>query len=237
MSDLPLLQILAARRIERLTEIKSDLEARYGVHVTVGALDLSDPTSSDAFYDSLPSELRENVDVLVNNAGMSTFPATVVDTDWSEITSIIDVNVKGVVKMIKLFVPSMLKRGTGHIINISSLAGKDSIPHIGVYAGTKHMLEAINTSLRAELVATPLRVSLVSPGFTRSELTTAMFKGDAQMGASVFVGFQPLESEDIADSIVYVASRPEHVQVVDLMVAPSAQASVHLLHRETPLKE
>lgn len=213
--------------------MKADLESRYGVNVTVATLDLTDPDSGDAFYQSLPFELRDNVDVLVNNAGMSHFPANIVDIDWSELTASIDTNVKGVVKMIKLFVPGMLKRQTGHIINICSLAGKDSIPSIGVYAGSKHMLEAITISLRAELVATPLRVSLVSPGFTRSELATAMFKGDEQLGSSIFVGFQPLESADVADNIVYVASRPSHVQVVDLMVSPSAQASVHLLHRET----
>lgn len=229
-------QILAARRIERLNEIKADLEARYSVKVTVGELDLTDSASADAFFANLPEELRDNVDVLVNNAGAGVPPAPVYNSNWDEVNSIIDTNVKGVIKTIKLFVPGMLKRQTGHIINLSSVLGKDSSANVGLYAGTKFFVEAINTSLRAELVATPLRVSLVSPGLTETEFGTAMHKGDAIKGNAAYQGLKVLESADIADTIVYVASRPPHVQVVDAIVVCTSQASVHTVHRETPLK-
>ena len=215
-----------------MNEIKSDLESRYGVTVTVGALDLTDNSSGDAFYANLPEDLRDKVDVLVNNAGSGVVPAPVYETNWDELNSVIDTNVKGVIKMIKLFVPGMLKRNTGHIINIGSVLGKESVATSGLYAGSKFFVEAINTSLRAELVATPLRVSLVSPGLTQTEFTTTLFKGDASKSELVYGGLKALDSADIADTIVYTASRPAHVQVVDIIVYPTAQASVSVLHRE-----
>lgn len=227
-------QILAARRLDRLAEIKSDLESKYGVSVTIGALDLTDPASGDAFYENLPAKLRDSVDVLVNNAGSGTIPAPVWESNWDELNSVIDTNVKGVVKTIKLFVPGMLKRQTGHIINISSVLGKESVATSGLYAGTKFMLEAITTSLRAELVATPLRVSIVSPGLTQSEFTTSLFKGNEDVSKKVYEGIRALDSADIADGIVYTASRPPHVQVVDLVIYSTSQASVSVLHREKP---
>ena len=225
---------MAARRLDRLSDTKADLEARYGVKVTIGALDLTDVASGDAFYANLPEDLRDSVDVLVNNAGSGTVPAPIYESNWSELTSVIDTNVKGVVKMIKLFVPGMLKRQTGHIINISSVLGKESAPNSGLYAGSKFFVEAINTSLRAELVATPLRVSLVSPGLTQTEFVSTLFDGDSSKADQVYSGLKALDSGDIADAIVYAASRPPHVQVVDIIVVPTAQASVSILHRETP---
>lgn len=222
---------MAARRLERLNEIKTELEASYGVSVTAAALDLSDSASSDAFYENLPADLRDNVDVLINNAGFSALPRPIVETDMDDLASVIDTNVKGVVKMIKLFVPGMLKRNTGHIINVSSVGGKASIPTGGVYCGSKHMLEAINTSLRAELVATTLRVTLISPGLTETEFSLVRFK-DEDKAAQAYKGIVPLTGADIADTMVYAASRPPHVQVVDIFTLPTAQASIHLLHRE-----
>lgn len=224
---------MSARRFKTLEALKADLEAKYNVTVIASALDVSDPKSCEEFYYSLPVEVRDNVDFLVNNAGTWPLPAAVHESNWDDLTSVIDTNVKGVIKMIKLFVPGMLKRQSGHIINVSSIVGKDTLPNLSLYAGSKHMLEAITHSLRAELVATPLRVSLISPGLTVTELTNDAYK-DPSKAASWFTGYEPLIPSDVADSIVYVASRPPHVQVVDLTICPSAQASVHLLHRDTP---
>lgn len=215
--------------MERLTELKADLEARYGVKVTIGSLDVSNVASAEAFYNDLPSELRDNVDVLVNNAGISIVPRPIHESDFSDVNRVIDTNVKGVVLLTKLFVPGMLKRNTGHIINVSSTAGKESYPLLGIYAGTKWMVEAITTSLRAELVATPLRVSTVSPGMTVSEILDSVM-GDAS--SAFYSGFKALDSADIAEDIVFVASRPAHVQVADIHTLPTAQATGGLVHRE-----
>lgn len=226
---------MAARRVERLNDIKADLESRFGVTVTVGALDLTDFATADAFYNGLPEDVRDSVDVLLNNAGFSALPRPVVDTNLDDLDSVVATNVKGVVKMIKLFVPGMLKRESGHIINVSSVGGKASIPTGGVYCGSKHMLEAINTSLRAELVSTPLRVTLISPGLTETEFSLVRYK-DEKKANEAYVGIVPLAGADIADTIVYSASRPPHVQVVDIITYPTAQASITVLHREAEKK-
>ena len=222
-------KILGARRLELLSALKSDLESRFGVTVTVGVLDVADGASADAFFKGLPEELRDNVDVLVNNAGVAAIPGPVYETDDAGLDKIINTNVKGVVKMIRLFVPGMLKRQSGHIINVSSIVGKESVPTLSIYSGSKHFVEAINTALRSELVATPLRVTLISPGATESEFITSVV--GAEFGALFHAGYKPLDSADIAEDIVYAASRPLHVQVQDIVTTPSAQADAHTTHR------
>lgn len=224
-------QILVARRMELLTNLKIDLEYCYGAKVLVVELDLTDDAACELFYNALAEEERDNIDIIVNNAGFSSGFMSIVDTDWDLMTRMIDTNVKAAVKMIRLFVPGMIKRGSGHIINVGSVAGKDSVGMAGIYCGTKHMLEAINTSLRAELVATPIRVSLVSPGFTESEFWLVASSGNQEAAAAVAAGFKSLEAIDIADNIAYIASRPPHVQVVDIITMPSSQASIDNIHR------
>lgn len=230
-------QILVARRFQELNYLKIDLESLYGVKVTIAELDLSEHLACEAFYNALPDEQRDSIDILVNNAGFSAGLSTVVASDWELMSKMIDTNIKAVVKMIMLFVPGMLLRQSGHIINMGSVAGKDSVALAGMYCGTKHFVEAITTSLRAELVATPLRVSLVSPGWTESEFWTVASGGDKAAAAAASSGFQPLHVNDIADSVVYIASRPPHVQVVDLIVMPTAQSSIDKIHREFPKSE
>lgn len=223
---------MAARRLERLTQLKADLEAKYGVTVTVGVLDLTNPASGDDFFAALPEDLRDNVDILVNNAGVGIIPAPLWNVKWDQVDSVVDTNVKGVIKMIKLFVPGMLKRQSGHIINISSVLGKISGETFGVYAGSKFMLEAMTASLRGELVATPLRVSMVAPGLVDSEFASAIFPDNPEIAASFLVGMKALDPADVADSILFVASRPLHVQIADITTTPSAQAGLHF-HKTT----
>lgn len=223
---------MAARRLDRLEEMKTDIEKRYGVQVTVSKLDITDPAACDQFYESLPVELRENVDILVNNAGLAKTPSLSYQVNWTEMNIMIDTNVKGVVKMLNMFVPNMVKRNSGHIITVGSIAGKDSYPNGSIYCGTKHMVEAINTSLRHELVASPIRVSLISPGMVETEFSIVRF-GDKEKADNVYKGIHPLNGDDIADNIVYVASRPPHVQVVDIIVFPTNQAAVTTVHRQT----
>jgi NADP-dependent 3-hydroxy acid dehydrogenase YdfG len=191
-----------------------------------------DPKACEAFYDGLPVEQRENIDILVNNAGLAKTPALTYEVDWDEMNTMIDTNVKGVIKMLKMFVPGMVKRNSGHIITVGSIAGKDAYPKGSIYCGTKHMIEAINTSLRHELVATPIRVSLISPGMVETEFSIVRF-GDKAVADNFYKGVKPLNGDDIADNIVYVASRPPHVQVVDMIIFPTNQAAVTTIHRTT----
>ena len=224
---------MGARRAELLADLKKELEAKYGVTVTVGKLDVGDIDSADKFFESLPAELRDNVDVLVNNAAAWSLPSNLIDVPLDDITNVVNTNVKGVVKMVKLFVPGMLKRNTGHIINVSSIVGKEVPTNHSIYAGSKHFLEAVNTSLRAELVATPLRVSLISPGMVHTDYVSAYFPEDSKnVEQQFFGGYDPLVAADIADGIAYIASRPPHVQVVDITIFPTAQSDVNTIHRK-----
>ena len=227
---------MAARRLEVLEEIKADIEKQYGVQVTVAKLDLQDAAAVDAFYESLPADVRDNVDILVNNAGLAKKPSTVYEVDWDDMNTMIDTNVKGVIKMIKTFVPGMLKRNTGHIITVGSIAGKQAYPNGAIYCGTKHMIEAINTSLRHELIATPIRVTLISPGMVETEFSVVRF-GDQAKADALYAGLIPLVGADIADNIVYAASRPAHVQIVDVITFPTNQAAVTTVHRDANLKK
>jgi NADP-dependent 3-hydroxy acid dehydrogenase YdfG len=227
--------ILAARRLDRLEEMKAALEKQYGVQVTVAQLDLMDVKACEQFYENLPVELRENVDILVNNAGLAKAPSLTYQINWDHMNEMIDTNVKGVVKMLNMFVPGMVKNKSGHIITVGSIAGKDAYPNGAIYCGTKHMIEAINTSLRHELMATPIRVSLISPGMVETEFSIVRF-GDKEKADNVYKGLKPLNGDDIADNIVYVASRPPHVQVVDMIIFPTNQAAVTTVHRE-PVNE
>lgn len=227
------LQILVARRIESLNDLKAELESQHSVKVHIAKLDVSDPAACDAFFESLPAELRDNVDILVNNAAAWTIPGPVIDANWAEFGAILDTNIKAVVKMIKLFVPGMLKRNQGHIINVGSIVGKESGANGSIYSGSKFFVEAITASLRAEVVATPLRVSLISPGFVKTDFIPVYFPENTEAVEKAFYqGFDPLLAVDIADGITYIASRPPHVQVVDLIVYPTAQASINSLHRK-----
>lgn len=224
---------MGARRVERLAELKTDLEARFGVRVIVSALDVGNTASCDAFYESIPAEVRDNIDVLVNNAGIiGGIPRPVFASELSDFENVVNTNIKGIISMTKLFVPGMLKRGTGHIINVSSIVGKDTPAYMSIYAGSKHFVVALSTALRAELVASPLRVSTVSPGPTESEVLSVVI-GD--LAAGYHNGYKPLDAADIAEDIVYTASRPAHVQVVDIETLPTAHASLHVMHKvDTP---
>lgn len=210
--------------------MKEDLEKKYGNKVYVAQLDLTDPKQCDEFYEKLPVDLRDQIDILVNNAGLALTPNFSYETNWEQMNTMIDTNIKGVVKMLNLFVPGMVKRNTGHIINVGSIAGKESYVKGAIYCGTKHMIEAINTSLRLELVATPIRVSLISPGLVETEFSIVRF-GDKDKADAVYKGVKPLNGDDIADNIVYVASRPEHVQVADMITFATNQAAVTTVHR------
>lgn len=218
--------------MEVLEELKADLEKQYSVQVTIAKLDVQDPAAVDAFFEGLPEELRENVDILVNNAGLAKKPSTVYEVNWEDMNTMIDTNIKGVIKMIKTFVPGMIKRNSGHIITVGSIAGKQAYPNGSIYCGTKHMIEAINTSLRHELVATPIRVTLISPGMVETEFSMVRFEDKAKADA-VYAGLTPLVGSDIADNIVYAASRPAHVQIVDVITFPVNQSAVTTVHRDT----
>eukprot|EP00741_Cyanophora_paradoxa_P003659 tig00000093_g3556.t1 len=226
--------VLLARREDRLRAVQQELEEAHGAAVHVVAADVRDKERMLALPAALPEAFRD-VEVLVLNAGLALGLGPSYALDPADFEVMLATNVLAPAIGIRAFVPGMLQRGRGHVIAISSIAGKGGAG--GAYAGgatycsTKAALDAYVHSLRHELVATPLRVTLVSPGLARTEFALVRFKGDQERAENWYKDVDCLTPEDIADAVAYAASCPPNVQVSDLQVMPTCQAGVSNLHR------
>ncbi len=224
--------ILAARRENRLQQIAQSLENKYSVNIFQLVLDVRDSEAVEAQISALP-KLFQNIDILVNNAGLvlgveKTHKTPVLDTDI-----MIDTNVKGVLNLIRTVVPGMLANNKGHVVNISSIAGHEAYPGGSVYCASKHAVNAITKSLRMDVVDTDLRVTAISPGLVDTEFSTVRFKGDKEKAAAVYAGLEALVAADIAEAVLFAVSRPAHVQIADMVIFPTRQASATIVHRES----
>jgi 3-hydroxy acid dehydrogenase/malonic semialdehyde reductase len=223
--------ILAARRTQRLEALAAELGDTHGTESLALALDVRDPGVVTRVLEDLPPGWSQ-IEVLVNNAGLSRGLDKVYQgeiRDWDEM---IDTNVKGVLYVTRAVVPGMVARGRGHVVNIGSIAGHEVYPNGAVYCATKHALDAITRGLRLDLLGTSVRVSTVDPGFVETEFSEVRFRGDRERAARVYQGFQPLTAADIADAVLYAATRPPHVNVDQIVIKPTAQASVGMIARE-----
>ena len=223
--------LMAARRLDRLEKLAADLRAEFGAESHCFALDVRDQAAVERAVSALTPEW-EAVDVLVNNAGLSRGLDKLYEgkiTDWEEM---IDTNVKGLLYVSRAVIPGMVRRGRGHIINIGSIAGREVYPNGNVYCATKAAVNALSKGLRLDLTGTPLRVSLVDPGMVETEFSLVRFHGDKDRAARVYHGLIPLTPDDIADAVMFCATRPPHVNVSELVVYPTAQASATLVHRK-----
>eukprot|EP01124_Arcella_intermedia_P014881 TRINITY_DN21435_c0_g1_i1.p1 TRINITY_DN21435_c0_g1~~TRINITY_DN21435_c0_g1_i1.p1 ORF type:complete len:268 (+),score=62.87 TRINITY_DN21435_c0_g1_i1:43-846(+) len=223
--------ILLARRLEKLEALKQEILQKYGVTVFIYKIDVAVHSEWPALMKAIPSEL-ERIDILVNNAGKALGFAHLTDYPHEDVNEILDVNIKGAIYAIQFVVKGMKERKTGHIINLSSIAGKQAYVNGSIYCASKYALEAVSDSLRQELVDTGIRVTKISPGAVNTEFSVVRFRGDNERANKVYEGFVPLVAEDIADNILYAASRPQHVQIADIIVFPNAQASAYLIHRK-----
>lgn len=225
--------ILLARRKERLAALKEEMESRHGVTVSTHGLDVRDRDAVAAFADELRS--RDMIpDILVNNAGkalgLDLFHEALLE-DWEEM---IDTNVTGLLYMTRALLPFMVQRNSGHVVNIGSIAGHQVYQKGAVYNATKFAVRALNEGMSLDLLGTNIRVSSIDPGLVETEFSEVRFHGDSEKAETVYQGYQPLKAEDIADLITFVTSRPEHVNVLDLVVLPTAQRSAHMVHKEPP---
>lgn len=214
--------ILVGRRADRLQAVTADLPG------SVRTLVL-DVTDRDAVAEVLGGV--EAPDVLVNNAGLAAGFEPLQDGDWADWDAMIDTNVKGLLAVTRQLVPGMVARGRGHVINIGSIAGHEAYPNGAVYAATKHAVHALTQALRMDLLGTGLRVSTVDPGMVETEFSVVRFHGDADKAARVYQGMAPLTADDIAEAVVWVADRPRHVQVAEVIILPTDQASATRVHR------
>ncbi|POW21345.1 hypothetical protein PSHT_02506 [Puccinia striiformis] len=231
--------IITARRESNLKEVKLECEKAnkesgigHGGQVSALVLDMQDPKAIESFLDRVPSELQK-IDVLVNNAGLVYGRDQVGELNFEEVQVMINTNVMGLIRMTNLIVKGMRERSKGHIINIGSIAGREPYAGGSIYCATKHAVNAFSGALLRELVSTPLRVSEIQPGMVETEFSVTRFRGDRNLANSVYEGLHPLTAEDIAEEIVWCAARPPHVNIAELFVLPTAQASATLSHRQS----
>ncbi len=224
--------IISSRRAEVVNEIAETIRATHSVRVLGLELDVRDRHAVMNAVASLPEEWK-SVDILVNNAGLVRGLDPLWEGNFDDWDEMIDTNVKGLLYVTRALVPGMLERRSGHIINIGSIAGHEAYPKGSVYNATKFAVDAITKALRMELVDTPLRVSTVDPGLVETNFSKIRFYGDEERARKVYEGLQPCTPDDVAEAVVFCATRPPHVSINQIVIMPVAQASAMIVHRET----
>ena len=219
--------ILSARRYERLEQLQSELE----IESIIIELDVRDQKKVKQAIRSL-DESWSDIDILINNAGLARGLSKLHEGELSDWEEMIDTNVKGLLYVSREIIPGMVKRNRGHIVNIGSIAGHEVYPNGNVYCATKHAVDALTRGIRIDLVDTSIRVSTVDPGLVETEFSKVRFHGDSDRSKKVYTGMQPLTGEDIADTVLYCVSRPEHVQIAEVIILPTAQKSSGIVSRK-----
>ncbi|RZJ56071.1 MAG: SDR family NAD(P)-dependent oxidoreductase [Flavobacterium sp.] len=214
--------IICGRREDRLTELQDEFSSLTDVHTL--NFDVSDKKAVNDAIASLP-EAFSKIDILVNNAGNAHGLDPIENGDLDDWDAMIDINVKGLLYVSKAIIPKMIAQNGGHIINIGSIAGKEVYPNGNVYCASKHAVDALNQGMRMDLNQYGIRVGAINPGLVSTEFSEVRFKGDTLRAENVYKGYEPLKPEDIADIIFFVVTRPYHVNIADLIVLPTAQAS------------
>ncbi|MBS0629133.1 MAG: SDR family NAD(P)-dependent oxidoreductase [Verrucomicrobia bacterium] len=213
--------IITARRLERLSEIANALASHYKINCTPIQLDVQNNNQVEQVFKGL------DVDILVNNAGLALTMDKIQDAKISNWETMIDTNIKGLLYVTKAALPSMIRRNGGHIINLGSIAGRYCYPGGNIYCATKHAVKAISHSLRLDLQGTGIRVSEIAPGAVETEFSNVRFNDD-EKAKKIYEGFEPLVAEDVADAVVYCATRPQHVNVSELVIYPQSQEAAFL---------
>ncbi|MFH1081286.1 MAG: SDR family NAD(P)-dependent oxidoreductase [Pseudomonadota bacterium] len=223
--------ILLARRMDRLMAMKEDLEGRYGISVMARQVDIGNRKVVQEFARELISQ-SIYPDVLINNAGMASGHSKLHEGDFDAWDKMIDTNIKGLLNVSRTILPLMVEKNRGHVVNISSIAGHQIYPGGNVYSATKFFTRVLTEGMNIDLMGTKIRVSCISPGMVNTEFPDVWFNGDKEMIAKVYSGYQPLAAEDVADAILYIINAPEHVNVFEMFILPTAQRNSYCLHRE-----
>lgn len=219
--------ILTGRRSERLKEISTDILNQYDIEVMTYAFDVRDRDACKSCVESI----KNPIDILINNAGLASGKDPIHSADFEDWDKMIDTNVKGLLSMTRFVSERMKSRNSGHIINIGSIAGHESYPGGSVYCGTKHAVDAITKATKMDLHGTDIRVSAVSPGLVETEFSEVRFHGDKEKANEVYQDIKALTAEDVADIILFVITRPPHVNIMDTIVLPTCQSSSTMVSR------
>ncbi len=225
--------VLVARREVRLRALGDELRESFGTDSHTVVLDVRDRSSVETVLGSLPSPWNE-IDILLNNAGLSRGLAPVGSGDPDDWDEMIDTNVKGLLYVTRTLLPSMLEREHGHIINIGSIAGHEVYPNGAVYCATKWAVRALTQGIREDVHGTPVRVSTVDPGLVETEFSVVRFHGNRERAAQVYENTRPLTAVDVAEAVAFCATRPPHANVAELVLLASDQATATKVHRRNP---
>ncbi len=225
--------VLWARREDRLEEVATELASAHGGGITVrtAGVDVRDRGAVESAAQALLGS-GAVPDILLNNAGLAAGLAPVHEGDPDDWERMIDTNVKGLLWVTRALLPAMIGRGRGHVVNIGSTAGHQVYPKGNVYNATKYGVRALTEGMNLDVAGTPIRVSSVDPGHVETEFALVRFAGDAARAKGVYQGFRPLSPDDVADAVSYIVNLPEHVNVLNLMLLPSAQRNVYVIDRE-----
>ena len=224
--------IITGRRVKSLMLIEQKIHSEFKVRCLSLSFDIRNLSDVEAAVKKIPEDWKK-IDVLINNAGLALGLEPLFEGDFAKWEQMIDTNVKGLLFMTRLLVPEMIKRGKGHVVNLSSIAGKEAYANGGVYCATKHAVEAITKSLRIDLLPHGIKVSSVSPGMVNTEFSKVRFEGDEEKADAVYTGLDPLLAKDIADAIAWIISRPKHVNINDILIMPTAQADSTYTYKKT----
>lgn len=223
--------IITGRRKEKLEELGEELVGKYKIDLIALNFDVRSNEAVNKAFDSLPEGWRA-IDILVNNAGLAVglgpIQEGVID-DWERM---IDTNIKGLLYVSRKVLPWLVERKQGHVFNIASIAGKETYLNGNVYCATKTAVDSLSRAMRMDMVPYGIKVTNVAPGAVETEFSIVRFKGDQQRADNVYKGYEPLTGKDIADTIYYVATMPDHVCINDLIITPKAQASASIFHKE-----
>lgn len=222
--------IITGRRQDRLEKLKTELLKKFNIQIATLCFDVTKKDQVFNALESLPVEFQ-SIDILINNAGLSQDLTPLQDGSIDDWDRMIDTNIKGLLYVSKAIMPWMIAKEKGHIINISSIAGKETYPNNNAYCASKYAVESISKTMRVDLLKHNIKVTNIAPGAVNTEFSTVRFKGDKNRADSTYNGFTPLNAKDIADAIFYCASLPSHVNINDMVIMPTAQASTGHFHK------
>lgn len=223
--------ILIARRENKLEEVAKHLADKYAIEVKTLVADVRDKAILTEVLEGLPENWKQ-VDVLINNAGLSQGLEPIDQGNTDDWDNMLDTNVKGLLYVTRIVSAWMVNNKKGHIINIGSIAGKEVYPNGNVYCATKHAVDALNKGMRIDLLPHGIKVTAINPGMVETEFSVVRFKGDEQKAKKVYEGIEPLHAQDIAEAIWFAVSRPAHVNINDMLIMPTVQATGTLVNRK-----
>jgi serine 3-dehydrogenase len=222
--------LLAARRKDRIDALARLLADKYAIRTHAFRLDVTRQADVEAALGSLPAEWKQ-IDILLNNAGLSRGLTTLQEGELRDWEEMIDTNIKGLLYVTRAVLPAMVARNSGHVINLGSIAGHQLYPKGNVYCATKYFVNGLSHGMRMDLLGTNVRVSSVDPGLVQTEFSEVRFRGNRERAAQAYANTRPLTPDDIAEVVIFCATRPPHVDIAEIIVMPTDQASVNHVHR------